>query len=109
MFTGGLIMENTDKHMEKLLKLLGDKVTQLFERMLDYADVAVPNVEQYKKLRSKILRAGNDTIRDLKKEVSTYFSVTYVPRAEDIIETFSCTDASLPKAVKQASKIKKVN
>ena len=76
-----------DKHKEKLNRAISDEITVLFEKVLDYAEVAVPNNEQYKKLRSKILRVGNNCIRNVKKEVDSRYDVKYNPPAETIIET----------------------
>ena len=65
---------------------ISDEVTALFEKVLDYAEVAVPNNDQYKKLRSKILRVGNNCIRNISKEVNTRYDIKYIPPAETIIE-----------------------
>lgn len=76
-----------DKHKEKLNKAISDEITILFEKVLDYAEVAVPNTDQYKKLRSKILRVGNNCIRNVKKEIETRYEVKYNPPSETIIES----------------------
>lgn len=75
-----------DKHRDKLIRDISEEVTVMFEKILDYAEVAVPNHEQYKKLRSKILRISNNCLRNIKKEVSTRYAVRYDPPAETIIE-----------------------
>ena len=80
------MMEKADKHQEKLIKSVSNEVTDLFERILDYAEVAVPNNDQYKKLRSKILRIGNNCIRNISKELVSHYSVTYNAPGETIIE-----------------------
>jgi len=77
----------TDKHKEKLRNSIAAEVTVMFEKILDYAEVAVPNNEQYKKLRSKILRSGNNCIRNLSKEINNRYDIKYNPPAETIIET----------------------
>ncbi len=69
------------------MKMISDEVTTLFEKVLDYAEVAVPNSDQYKKLRSKILRVGNNCIRNLDKEISARYDIKYIPPAETIIES----------------------
>lgn len=79
--------DKVDKHKEKLHRAISDEITVLFEKVLDYAEVAVPNNDQYKKLRSKILRVGNNCIRNVKKEIDTRYDVKYNPPAETIIET----------------------
>jgi len=81
------MVDKVDKHKEKLNRAISDEITVLFEKVLDYAEVAVPNSDQYKKLRSKILRVGNNCIRNVKKEVDTRYDVKYNPPAETIIES----------------------
>jgi len=78
--------ENTDKHKEKLIGTVTDEVTTLFEKVLDYAEVAVPNNDQYKKLRSKILRVGNNCIRNISKEIVSRYDIKYEAPAETVIE-----------------------
>jgi hypothetical protein len=78
--------EKADKHKDKLIKDISEEVTSLFEKVLDYAEVAVPNSDQYRKLRSKILRVGNNCIRRIDKEIRARYEVQYVPPAETIIE-----------------------
>jgi hypothetical protein len=81
------MIDKIDKHKEKLNRAISDEITVLFEKVLDYAEVAVPNSDQYKKLRSKILRVGNNCIRNIRKEVEVRYDVKYIPPAETIIET----------------------
>ena len=81
------MIDKIDRHKEKLNRAISDEITILFEKVLDYAEVAVPNNDQYKKLRSKILRVGNNCIRNVRKEVETRYDVKYIPPAETIIET----------------------
>lgn len=69
---------------EKLEKVLSEHVTILFEKVLDYAEVAVPNNDIYKKLRSKILRIGNNCIRNVLKDLKNY-NIEYEER-EPIVE-----------------------
>ncbi len=76
-----------DKHKDKLIRATSEEITVLFEKILDYVEVAVPNNEQYKKLRAKILRHGNNCIRNISKEINMRYSVKYEPTAETIIET----------------------
>ena len=38
------------------------EVTKLFQQVLDYTSIAVPDPNTYKALRGKILRVGNDCI-----------------------------------------------
>ena len=78
--------EKVNKHQEKLIRSVSSEITDLFERILDYAEVAVPNNDQYKKLRSKILRIGNNCIRNISKEIVGHYDITYNPPGETIIE-----------------------
>lgn len=80
------MIDKIDKHKEKLMRTVSGEVTALFEKVLDYAEVAVPNGDQYKKLRSKILRIGNNCIRNLGKEINVRYDIKYIPPAETIIE-----------------------
>ena len=38
--------DKVDKHKEKLIKAISDQITELFEKVLDYSEVAVPNNDQ---------------------------------------------------------------
>lgn len=78
--------EQRDRNKEKLMRTVSEHITNLFEKILDFAEVAVPNNEQYKKLRSKILRIGNNCIRDIGKEINNSYDVVYKAPAETIIE-----------------------
>ncbi len=80
------MIDKVDKNKEKLMKFVSNEVTELFEKVLDYAEVAVPNSEQYRKLRSKILRVGNNCIRNIGKEITVRYTVEYNAPAETIIE-----------------------
>ena len=57
------------KRLERTLK---EHIHKLFEGVLDYTEVAIPINDQYKKLRSKILRIGNNCIRDIGKDLKDY-------------------------------------
>lgn len=81
-----MTIEKVDRHQEKLIRSISNEITDLFEKILDYAEVAVSNSDQYKKLRSKILRIGNNCIRNISKEVVSHYSVTYIASGETIIE-----------------------
>lgn len=77
--------EKVDKHKAKLKDVIHNEVTVMFEKVLDYTEVAV-NSDQYKRLRSKILRVGNNCIRNINKEIDTRYNVEYNPPAETIVE-----------------------
>lgn len=78
--------KETNRHKEKLIEAMEKEVTNLFEQVLNYTEVAVPNRDQYNRLRSKILRLGNDCKRNLRKSVERDFSVTFEPHIEDVVE-----------------------
>jgi len=77
-----------NKSKEKLNRLVEDEITKMFEQVLDYAQVACPTNETYKVLRSKILRIGNNCIRNIKKKLD-FYDVEYKAISEDIIEVVS--------------------
>lgn len=70
---------------DKLKGTIKNEVTQLFEAVLDYAQVACPNPPTYNALRAKILRVGNNCIRSLNKKVDRY-DISYNATGEDVIE-----------------------
>lgn len=73
------------KSREKMNRLVEDEVTRMFEQVLDYAQVACPTADTYKVLRSKILRVGNNCIRNIKRKLEHY-DVEYTAVSEDIVE-----------------------
>ena len=75
----------TTKSKERLKVAIKNEITVLFERALDYSQVACPP-DTFKALRSRILRIGNDCIRDLHKVVDRDYDVEYKASNEDIIE-----------------------
>lgn len=77
-------MDN-DRNREKLGRDLDAEVTLMFEQILDYAQVACATPDTFKVLRSKILRVGNNCIRNQRKKLQE-FDVKYIVKAEDIIE-----------------------
>lgn len=78
-------IEVGSRDREKLKNFIQSEITKLFSSVLDYTEVAVDGKERYMNLRSKILKVGNDTIREIKKELDTRYSVEYQPPAEDLI------------------------
>lgn len=75
----------SDKNKEKLLKEIEEEITGLFEQSLDYAQVACTTQDTYKVLRSKILRVGNNCIRNVRKRMQRY-DIKYIPQTEEIVE-----------------------
>ena len=78
-------MAANERSKERLLRDLEEEITRLFEQALDYAQVACPTQDTYKVLRSKILRVGNNCIRNVKKRVQHY-DIEFIAQTEDIIE-----------------------
>ncbi len=74
-----------DRNRDKLDKLVEIEITAMFEQILDYAQVACPTNDTYKVLRSKILRVGNNCIRNIKKKLD-FYEVKYNAKSEDIVE-----------------------
>jgi hypothetical protein len=73
-----------DRSREKLKGMIKAEVTALFENALDFAHVACPP-STYPQLRSKILRVGNNCIRNLHNQLKNY-DVEYKATSEDVIE-----------------------
>lgn len=49
-----------------------EHITKMFDEILSYAEVAVSNKRQWDVLRSRILRSGNSTIRNLQRTTDEY-------------------------------------
>jgi hypothetical protein len=56
------------------------------DEILDIAEVAIGDSQRYKPFRSKVLRAGNNAVRDLKADLERHYKVLFVPTTEDVIE-----------------------
>jgi len=74
-----------DKHMRKLKEMVREEITAMFEQTLDFAQVACPE-SHFKPLRSKVLRVGNNCIRNIHKKLDDYYKVEFVAPGEDFIE-----------------------
>lgn len=72
------------KSKDRLIKDMRKEITQMMENTLNFAEVACPR-EQFKALRSKILRACNDCMRNMEKVYDDY-DVVYTNLTEEIIE-----------------------
>ena len=74
------------KSTKKLEQLVHKEVTSMFESVLDYTQVAVPDPQRFKVLRGKILRAGNDCIRSINSRLSDY-KIEYTGEVgEEVVE-----------------------
>jgi len=78
---GKVFNENSRK---RLIHDMRKEVTNMMEKSLDFADVACPK-ENFKQLRSKILRIGNNCMRNLTRTFEDY-DVQYKKINEEIIE-----------------------
>ena len=70
---------------EKLKKDISEEITNMFHTALDYAQVACPTQDVFLALRSKILRSGNNCIRNSKHIIDKY-EVEFISNSEEIIE-----------------------
>ncbi len=75
-----------ERSKDKLKRDLEKRIMKGIDEILDIAEVAIGDSQRYKPFRSKVLRAGNNAIRDLKTELDLHFKVIFVPTSEDIIE-----------------------
>ncbi len=71
---------------DKLKRDIEKEITRFFDHILDISEVAIGDPQRYKPFRSKVLRAGNDAIREAKKVLDKNYKVLYVSTTEDIIE-----------------------
>lgn len=74
-----------DRHTKKLKDLIKEEVTSMFEQALDFAQVACPE-PHYRPLRSKILRVGNNCIRNINNKIDSQYKVEFKATSEDIIQ-----------------------
>lgn len=75
-----------DRSKDKLKRETERIITSFFDQVLDVAEVAIGDPQRYKPFRSKVLRSGNDAIRDIKKVLDRDYKVLYVPTTEDVVE-----------------------
>ncbi len=75
-----------ERSKDKLKRDVEKEITRFFDHILDISEVAIGDPQRYKPFRSKVLRAGNDAIREAKKLLDRNYKVLYVPTSEDIIE-----------------------
>lgn len=75
-----------ERSKDKLKRDMEKEITKFFDHILDISEVAIGDPQRYKPFRSKVLRAGNDAIREAKKILDMNYKVLYIPTTEDIIE-----------------------
>ena len=78
--------EKLERSKDRLKRDLEKEITKLFDQILDISEVAIGDPQRYKPFRAKVLRAGNDAIREAKKLLDRNYAVEFVPSREDIIE-----------------------
>lgn len=74
-----------DRHTKKLKDLIKEEVTFMFEQALDFAQVACPE-PHFRPLRSKILRVGNNCIRNINRKIDSQYKVEFQATTEDVIQ-----------------------
>ena len=75
-----------DRSKDKLKRDIEKRIMRGVDEILDIAEVAIGDSQRYKPFRSKVLRAGNNAIRELKLDLDLHYKVLFVPTKEDIIE-----------------------
>ena len=78
--------QTLERSKEKFKRDLEKRIMKGIDEILDIAEVAIGDSQRYKPFRSKVLRAGNNAIRDLKNDLDRQYKVLFVPTNEDIIE-----------------------
>ena len=81
--------QTLQRSKEKLKRDLEKRIMRGVDEILDVAEVAIGDSQRYKPFRSKVLRAGNNAIRDLKSDLELHYKVLFVPTTEDVIEVQS--------------------
>ena len=78
------------KSRDKFVRKMGEIQKKAYSHILDQVESVVialaGNQEAFKPLRSKILRASNDAIRQLEKELEKSYIIEYESNAEDVIQ-----------------------
>ena len=75
-----------ERSKDKLKRDLEKRIMRGVDEILDVAEVAIGDSQRYKPFRSKVLRAGNNAIRDLKADIDQNYKVAFIPTKEDVIE-----------------------
>jgi hypothetical protein len=77
------------KSRDKFVRKMQEIQKKAYSHILNQVEVVVialsGNPEAFKPLRSQILRASNDAIRQLEKELERSYLIEYETTAEDII------------------------
>lgn len=81
--------EILERSKDRLKRDIEKEITKLFDQVLDISEVAIGDAYRYKSFRAKVLRSGNDAIREVKKLLDRNYAVEFIPSREDIIEVQS--------------------
>jgi hypothetical protein len=83
--------QNLERSKDKLKREIEREITGFFDQILDIAEVAIGDPLRYKPFRAKVLRSGNDAIREVKKLLDRDYQVQFIPSKEDVIEVSNPT------------------
>lgn len=75
-----------DRSKDKLKRDIEKNILKSMDDILNIAEVAIGDPARYKAFRSKVLRSGNDAIRDVKKLLDMNYKVMFVPTNEDVVQ-----------------------
>jgi len=76
------------KHLGYLNKLIVSKIKKAQKEILDNAECAIEGKDRWLAVRSRILGATNNAVRELQSELQRNWEVKYTPQIihEDIVE-----------------------
>jgi len=75
-----------ERSKDKLKRDIEKRIMKGIDEILDIAEVAIGDSQRYKPFRSKVLRAGNNAVRDLKSDLERHYKVLFVPTTEDVVQ-----------------------
>lgn len=75
-----------ERSRDKLKRDIEKRIMKGIDEILDIAEVAIGDSQRYKPFRSKVLRAGNNAVRDLKSDLERHYKVLFVPTSEDVVQ-----------------------
>jgi hypothetical protein len=78
--------EILERSKDRLKRDIEKEITNLFDQVLDISEVAIGDAYRYKSFRAKVLRSGNDAIREVKKLLDRNYTVEFIPSREDVVE-----------------------
>jgi hypothetical protein len=78
--------DKLERSKDRLKRDVEKEITQLFDQILDISEVAIGDPQRYKPFRAKVLRSGNDAIREVKKLLDRNYTVEFIPSREDFVE-----------------------